>query len=262
MIVVYIILCFNYIVNALVTDQILLNNNYTTSKYYLRNTTYKDLLYTEVSYIISNNTSTSLEASINDVSYVTYKHYWFLPNVNETNSLSYLKNGWYFYGFSHSKAIGNNITHDLYICKLNYKLLFNKCEDYNMESVDVNKKDIKELFKLDFNPTIDYKNDGIDSIIYYNAYDLITTHVSPYEALLKLDIKIPFSNTDKRDLTFELNNNLTIFYGELSHSIDSNKIILSNFKITDSESVSLLKLISKCNYNSISYMLLFLLLII
>ena len=252
---VFLLLCYITIVETMTTDATLINNNYTTSKYYLRNSTSSDLLYTEMSYIISSNTSTSPESMINGFSYLTYKHYWFLPNVNSTNSKSYLENGWYFYGFAHSKVYDNNIIHDLYICKLNNNLQFKKCEDYNMESINVKNRSIVELFKLSFNPIIDYKNDGLDSIIYYNAYDLIKTHVSPYDALLKLDIRIPISNTDKRDLPFDLNNNLTIFYGELSFSIDSNKTVTPNFNITDSDSILLLRLVTSNSYVSISYII-------
>lgn len=258
--------------------------NYTKVNKYLRKENFNDLLYVESSYLIFNSNITKKTNKIgnNNLSniafnninliinnefypYILYKIYWYLPKLAD---VEYIKNSWFFYGISHSKLASYNNTHfyfihDLYICTVQININYKKCEDYIMTdniSVTLNNINyilINNTFRNNFNPTKDLYINGLDSIIYYNTEFIFNSLISPYEALLKLDLKVSLNKYDSIDNDLNLNNNLTIFYGNFE-LYNENKIYKTKFNVKDLHTIYLHELFSIVFYLRPYCMLLFL----
>lgn len=188
-----------------------LKNNNNVFKSYLIENNNTEMLYTEFSF---EDYATSGDISNLFKSNYKVNVYWF-----SNYTVSDFSNG-LFYGIGHTKIYDNSTFTDLAICIVNYPIY--KCEDYYLNINNTN--NLEQELLTNFNPILDIRNNDFDSIFYYDAKDIITNQISPYNILISYQIVLPFYSNEKSDLNFDFMNNMTIFYGKLGE-IDSTTMV-------------------------------------
>ncbi len=142
-----------------------------------------------------------LNETINN-NYIRFNVYWF------TNTIL---NDKIFFGISQT----NTTYSDIKLCKIKSALL--RCDDYYMNYKYTS--NITNRYINNFTPLIDYKHtNGEDNILSYNINPIINSDIGSYNNLLDFTLVIPEDSNDDLDLKFNKNNNLTIFFGNLTDS--------------------------------------------
>lgn len=180
------------------------NNKFKKSYFKYDDKSINDTIYVEIIY--KDNTTNLINSNI------LFSISWFL-----NKEVIFDKDQGFFYGISQTNYINKRMFSDVILCRVKSVNLLYRCDDYYVLHENT-ENDIESNFINFFDPILDYKEqNGEDNILFYNSNDIIKENIYPYKSLIKFSIALPLYSSNKlQDLDFDFNNNLTIFYGNIT----------------------------------------------